>query len=111
MQHFFRFRFRHFELQANLTSDMTHLISCPVPKMRVGADPPLAVTLSSTKCGGSKHIIKVTNERVGEKEKIAVCVKPLDFLDFDVSKRLAEWIEYQLLLGAHKVRLFYLDIL
>ena len=85
---------------------MTHLITCEIPDGRVSSDPPLAVTLSSQECDPSSHVLKVTDGRLTgseRKELIAVCVKPLDILDWDASARLAEWIELQLILGAHKV--------
>ena len=52
---------------------------------------------------------QVRDERLtggGEQKKqpIAVCVKPLDFLDWDASFRIAEWVELQFLLGMSKVK-------
>ncbi|XP_017776643.1 PREDICTED: uncharacterized protein LOC108562736, partial [Nicrophorus vespilloides] len=77
-----------------------NLLSCQIPEGKV------QLHLSSKPCDVSKGTFvyaKASSDRKSakpsRKNKIAVCVKPLNFLQ-DISKRLMEWIEINKILGA-----------
>ena len=85
-----------------------YLMSCPVPKHyhnRV-----IAVSISDRQCSQAINYLEVKpSVEHEERRDFAVCVKPLNFSK-DISIRLIEWIEFQLLLGADLIQFYTYSI-
>lgn len=85
-----------------------YLMSCPVPK--VYHNRVLAVSLTHRHCGQPINYLPIrSNIRPEERQYFAVCVKPMDFSE-DISKRLIEWIELQLILGADVIQFYVYSV-
>jgi hypothetical protein len=82
----------------------TYLLSCPVPqdfKNKV-----IGVSITSHECEKPKNFLEVKQNYLNkDKKDFAVCVKGLDFHE-DISLRLIEWIELQLILGANLISFY-----
>uniref|UniRef100_A0A1I8PEY1 Glycosyltransferase family 92 protein n=1 Tax=Stomoxys calcitrans TaxID=35570 RepID=A0A1I8PEY1_STOCA len=95
----------------------THLLTCFPPKVTVPGRKvpvPRAVGIVNHQCDTPTNMLKVIYRKPAsnstEKIPFAVCVKGLDFPYADISNRLAEWLEMQRLLGAHKVYMYNIAI-
>lgn len=93
-----------------------HLITCKPPKSAASGQIqriPQAVSVAEHICDTPSNILNVVYGKPPEsaaKLPFAVCVKGLDFPYIDISARLAEWLEIQRLLGAHKVYMYDIAI-
>ncbi|KAE9553301.1 hypothetical protein FO519_003467 [Halicephalobus sp. NKZ332] len=88
----------------------SYLITCGIAEQ---SQIPISVFLSYSKCPkivpNSIKIQKINKENAADFPKIGVCLKGLDFLD-EKNEELMEWIEFQLLMGADKIRIYVYSI-
>ncbi|XP_033610033.1 uncharacterized protein LOC111871189 isoform X2 [Cryptotermes secundus] len=95
---------------ASIDSDNPVMFSCPVPQ-NISIDTakrkrfPLGVSVTLKPCEFPRTFLSIrppqTSAEVPRKD-FAVCVKGLDFAVRDMSIRIAEWLELNLILGADK---------
>ncbi|XP_076060242.1 uncharacterized protein LOC143036581 [Oratosquilla oratoria] len=94
-----------------------YMFSCPIPmdvKDRF-KHPSSVSVLSQTHCGKVSTLLRVQKEGLEEqragkpKKKYSICVKGLDYKE-DVSLRLIEWIELNLLLGSDKIYFYIFSV-
>lgn len=77
------------------------LISCPL----TSADVPNVVSVSFQPCSTPSNEFFISPLLDQPKMHTVICVKGMDFLD-DISVRLAEWIEANLLFGADRIVIY-----
>lgn len=76
------------------------LLSCPVPS---GREYPSAVSISvDNPCSSPTNWLDVGKIHRKKQKGFVVCLKPVNF-ESDISSRLVEWFELQLLLGADNI--------
>ena len=95
---------------ASTHSDNPVMFSCPIPQ-NVSIDTttrkrfPLGVSVTLKPCDIPRTFLPITPPETSSSEPrkdFAVCVKGLDFVIRDMSVRIAEWLELNLILGADK---------
>ncbi len=89
-----------------------YLLACQLPSTHWNLTP-MSVSVVEHECDTATNNLRVIYNvlQPGEKKKkFGVCVKGLDFPDYDMSVRLSEWIETLSALGAEKVFLYKLDV-
>lgn len=86
-----------------------YLLSCLLPR-RLEKTAPVFVSVVENNCDVATNFLRIKYQKSNTQEMFAVCVKPLDFLYADISKRLVEWIELLGLLGAHKIFFYKLEV-
>ncbi|CAL4168440.1 unnamed protein product, partial [Meganyctiphanes norvegica] len=88
-----------------------YLITCEIPQ-EIRKQVPTAVSLAEDPCLKVKNVLRVINNQPeGETKKdFAVCLKGFDFVNYDISIYLVEWLELISLLGIHKVYLYNLNL-
>lgn len=87
-----------------------YLVSCPIPKSyRDTGVLPIGISVSNTPCAASGTFLQLAKPGTKKKKNFAVCVKGLDFLD-DISFKIVEWIETQLLLGADSLTIYIFQV-
>ncbi|XP_014678009.1 PREDICTED: uncharacterized protein LOC106817821 isoform X2 [Priapulus caudatus] len=106
---------------------MAYLYSCPIPAAR--ETPPSRVSLTFDVCERITNVVNVTSYGPSKKlhdpdqerdsaagrtappsDKIALCLKPLNFPTKDIALRLAEWIEIQRLQGVDVIFTYVYDV-
>ena len=87
----------------------SYLLSCPVPQEYKNKI--IGVSITEHECLQPINYLRIEQNFTETKEKqdFVVCVKGLDFRD-DISERLIEWIELQLVLGAHLISFYIYSI-
>ena len=92
------------------------LFSCPIPlKLRDSKTYPEQVSISWSLCDRVTNLLDVNKENMfarldgKPKKKYAICVKGMDFEE-DISLKLIEWIELNLILGADKIYVYTFHI-
>ena len=87
------------------------LMSCQIPLTHWG-QVPISVSLAESNSSKSSDKISVIFDKPnkGESEKIAVCVKALNFPQNDISPRLIEWMEFLRIFGVNKVYFHILNV-
>ena len=87
-----------------------YLLACQLPKTHWGKTP-ASVSVVEHKCDTATNNLRVIyNKPPGQKKKLAVCVKGLDFPEDDLSIRIAEWIQLLHTLGADKIFFYNLEV-
>lgn len=95
---------------ASIDSDNPVMFSCPVPR-NISIDTvkrerfPLGVSVTLKPCESPTTFLPIHTPQISSSESrrdFAVCVKGLDFQRRDMSVRIAEWLELNLILGADK---------
>jgi len=95
---------------ASTHSDNPVMFSCPIPQ-NVSIDTttrkhfPLGVSVTLKPCDIPRTFLPIAPPETSSSESrkdFAVCVKGLDFVIRDMSVRIAEWLELNLILGADK---------
>ena len=95
---------------ASMQSDNPVMFSCPIPQ-NISIDTttrkrfPVGVSVTVKPCDNPRTFLKITSPAATSSEfrkDFAVCVKGLDFAVRDISVRIAEWLELNLILGADK---------
>lgn len=95
---------------ASTHSDNPVMFSCPIPQ-NISIDTvrrkrfPLGVSVTIQPCDIPRTFLPITTPEPSPSESrkdFAVCVKGLDFVIRDMSVRIAEWLELNLILGADK---------
>ncbi|XP_021935621.1 uncharacterized protein LOC110837619 isoform X1 [Zootermopsis nevadensis] len=95
---------------ASIDSDNPVMFSCPVPR-NISIDTvkrerfPLGVSVTMKPCESPRTFLPIHTPQISSSESrrdFAVCVKGLDFQRRDMSVRIAEWLELNLILGADK---------
>lgn len=84
-----------------------YLITCPVPQTHSSLVPD-SVSLVEHVCDVATNHMRVIYNQQQPKRDFVVCVKALNFVEFDYSVRLIEWIELVHILGADKIVMHYL---
>ena len=87
-----------------------YLLACQLPKTHWGKTP-ASVFVVEHKCDTATNNLRVIYDKPpGQKKKLAVCVKGLDFPEDDLSIRIAEWIQLLHTLGADKIFFYNLEV-
>jgi hypothetical protein len=95
---------------ASMQSDNPVMFSCPIPQ-NISIDTttrkrfPVGVSVTVKPCDNPRTFLKIKSPAAASSEfrkDFAVCVKGLDFAVRDISVRIAEWLELNLILGADK---------
>lgn len=91
------------------TLHKSYIFSCPVPqdyKLKV-----MAISITDGECLQPINYLKISNNFIeqNKRKEFAVCVKGMDFQK-DISIRLIEWIELQLLLGSDLISFYVYSI-
>ena len=87
---------------------LPYLLSCKIPDTHNNV--PSFVSLVEDDCENPSNLLVVVyNQKLKEerKKKFAVCVKGHAFPEIDMSKKLTEWIEVTLALGAHPIIYYF----
>jgi len=81
------------------------LITCKIPRLRK-EDIPVSVSLVERPCNNATNHLKIQYNIPKQKNRFAVCVKGLNYLEEDISVKLIEWFELLHMLGADKVFMY-----
>ncbi|CAL4124627.1 unnamed protein product [Meganyctiphanes norvegica] len=87
-----------------------YLLTCEIPSSLKG-EIPASVSLVEHPCDLATNHLRVVNNQpeFGHKKDFAVCVKGMDFLRYDMSVILVEWLELLFLMGVHKVFIYNME--
>lgn len=86
----------------------TYLLSCPIPDQL--KDKIVGVSISHHGCDSLYNYFNISiDDHTREIKDFAVCVKGLNF-QHDISYKLIEWTQLQLLLGADKISFYVFDV-
>ncbi|KAJ9596749.1 hypothetical protein L9F63_012225, partial [Diploptera punctata] len=103
---------------SSLDTDNPVMLSCPIPK-NISIDTakrkhfPLGVSVTLNPCDFPRTFLEIKPPPLSStllKRNFAVCVKGLDFTTNDMSVRIAEWIELNLILGADKFYVYLYNV-
>ena len=88
------------------------IITCPVPKIVIDIIPRSVSIIDHDYCPDKvENSLRVIYDRPeGKIKDFAVCHKSLRFSAVDLSLRLVEWIEMQIILGAELVEIYSLGV-
>ncbi|RWS31409.1 uncharacterized protein B4U80_09899 [Leptotrombidium deliense] len=86
----------------------SYIISCLVPYEFHNQI--IGISLSSHRCEKPRTYLPVSVVNVNtQQQNFVVCVKAIDFED-DISRKLIEWIELQIILGASKIAIYVYNV-
>ncbi|XP_067005571.2 uncharacterized protein [Anabrus simplex] len=86
------------------------LLSCPIPtNFSENSDVPLGVSITLKPCENAEVFLRIKPASTSRRN-FAVCVKGLNFVDQDISVRLVEWIELNMLFGADRFFIYVYSV-
>ncbi|PSN44570.1 hypothetical protein C0J52_12436 [Blattella germanica] len=105
------------DTNSSVDSDNPVMLSCPIPRnisIQTAKNKrfPLGVSVTLNPCDSPKTFLSIRPPPLSSKPRnnFAVCVKGLDFPLRDMSIRIAEWIELNLILGADKFFMYVYSV-
>lgn len=103
---------------ASVDSDNPVMFSCPVPQ-NISVDTtrrkrfPVGVSVTLRPCDSPRTFLSINppqTSAIVPRKDFAICVKGLDFAMRDISVKMAEWLELNLILGADKFYIYVYSV-
>jgi hypothetical protein len=103
---------------ASVDSDNPVMFSCPVPQ-NISVDTtrrkrfPVGVSVTLRPCDSPRTFLSINppqTSAIVPRKDFAICVKGLDFAMRDISVKMAEWLELNLILGAGKFYIYVYSV-